>query len=1066
MIHQVPRPFEIALDIGHSSIGWAVFQNCEKFELLGTGVVLFPADDCLAVKRRAYRRQRRHIRATRQRIERLKKLLLHVGALSVAESNQSGCAWPWKLAAEVLCESGRLLTWPELWDVLRWYAHNRGYDGNVRWSKQEESSEDSEKEKAAMGLMQKHEKKTMAETFCAALGINPLGVAKSSQERFKGLNAAFPRDVVYFEVKNILEKHVGALPKLTPELVRALVSNDNYSAREWDNDAWKTIPVCDVRLPKRYKGSYLFGQSVPRFDNRIISSCPITYQRVLAETKDAVKAARDSKVPVKKCREFLLYRWAMILANLTIGGRQGFRPLTAEERKAIHQVMIKGEPELKCEAGHLTKTQLKKVLKQTIGDTPSNVDSYFLTPHAEDALWLRPEKAPTGRAPYTRQVMKQAIREVFQGKHPTEKGNSLYLSDDIKQAQLQRTLDEKTNNHLVRHRVLITRRLVRDIIKSYMGDDAAQVGRITIEVNRDLQTFSGKTNKEIEGELNQMLKDHSSVVKQLEKDLAETSYRITAGLIRKARIAEDLDWTCPYSQKRYGAIELASGAFDKDHIIPRSLRPSDSLESLVITSKAINAMKGNRTALQFIKELGGKDIDGDLGVGKEKSNLSTESSFKKFVEKLSIKASHRQDADRKKKRKALLLLERYEEKGFLPKDLTQTSHLVRLAATEIEKEFNSLENKPRIVSLPGSVTGEVRKGWKLYGCLAAHNPEVQKLLERAETEELNIKKEMRTVTHQHHALDACVVGYASHYLPNDGGLWEILLKRNRRPDETEMLISRNIFSRDGEGRARLRELGPKLKQQITNRLTECRVVQHVPKRMGGLAGLEENTRGIVAIEVPNAEASPGKKSKEPKLKQIWNSKSGQPLPNLNNTQGAIVHLQQYGPRDPKNKDKRARKYTEEKAAKLLGLRPTNGNGKLRAIKGVRVVDANFGLALWRKDGRLDGEPTTRIILWHKVWPQLKAIAVKENGGKWPQVFRNGQIIHVPIAKGQSDYKGYWQIVSIKNNESGMAFDIMRPDMTKLRNKVKWAGINVSVNTLVKCGMTVVNSGLTGVPLNM
>lgn len=47
MIQQVPRPFEIALDIGHSSIGWAVFQNGEKFDLLGTGVVLFPADGIL-----------------------------------------------------------------------------------------------------------------------------------------------------------------------------------------------------------------------------------------------------------------------------------------------------------------------------------------------------------------------------------------------------------------------------------------------------------------------------------------------------------------------------------------------------------------------------------------------------------------------------------------------------------------------------------------------------------------------------------------------------------------------------------------------------------------------------------------------------------------------------------------------------------------------------------------------------------------------------------------------------------------------------------------------------------
>jgi len=418
--------------------------------------------------------------------------------------------------------------------------------------------------------------------------------------------------------------------------------------------------------------------------------------------------------------------------------------------------------------------------------------------------------------------MKQAIREVFEGKHPTEKGNSLYLSDDIKEAQLQRTLDEKTNNHLVRHRVLITRRLVQYIIKSYTSADASRIGRITIEVNRDLQAFSGKTNKEIEGELNQMLKDHSGVVKQLEKKFSEASkpYRITAGLIRKARIASDLGWRCPYTGKDYDAIDLAERAYDKDHIIPRSLRPSDSLESLVITSPEVNKMKGNRTGLQFIRDEGGKDIAGSKSVGQMKPNLFSEKEYRQFISKLDIRNGHKQDRDRKKKRRALLELEKYEEKGFLPKDLTQTSHLVRLAATEIEKEFSGLENKPRIVSLPGSVTGEVRKGWKLYGCLAAYNPEVQKLLEREKTEDLNIKKELRDITHQHHALDACVIGYASHFLPNDGGLWEILVKRNRRPDETQMLIAQKIYSSDSEGRARLRDLSPALKQQLTDRLAE------------------------------------------------------------------------------------------------------------------------------------------------------------------------------------------------------------------------------------------------------
>ena len=128
------KDLELAFDVGHSSIGWAVLKNGqiagEKIELLGCGTVIFRADDCLASSRRAYRRQRRHIRSTRQRIERMKRLLESMGVMTRKELDRPGCAWPWKLAARVLQSKTRanrdvLLSWSELWDVLRWYAHNR-----------------------------------------------------------------------------------------------------------------------------------------------------------------------------------------------------------------------------------------------------------------------------------------------------------------------------------------------------------------------------------------------------------------------------------------------------------------------------------------------------------------------------------------------------------------------------------------------------------------------------------------------------------------------------------------------------------------------------------------------------------------------------------------------------------------------------------------------------------------------------------------------------------------------------------------------------------------------------
>lgn len=77
----------LAFDVGHSSIGWAVLESRIDHDpdLLGCGSVIFQADDCLASQRRQFRRQRRHIRATRMRIERMKRLLAHLGVLTQAQ---------------------------------------------------------------------------------------------------------------------------------------------------------------------------------------------------------------------------------------------------------------------------------------------------------------------------------------------------------------------------------------------------------------------------------------------------------------------------------------------------------------------------------------------------------------------------------------------------------------------------------------------------------------------------------------------------------------------------------------------------------------------------------------------------------------------------------------------------------------------------------------------------------------------------------------------------------------------------------------------------------------------
>ena len=796
-------------------------------------------------------------------------------------------------------------------------------------------------------------------------------------------------------MRRILRAHFDKLDHVNSDLERALLGRDTN-----DKLAWQTIACPDLKLPGRYQGGLLFGQLVPRFDNRIIALCPIT----------------NAKVPARYCREFLDFRWGMQLANIRVAanGTGDLRPLIAEERKAIDAQMR--------ELGSMTETELAKAVRKLTGCTRDNLETMFMHPDAKEALLLDPvrklvrseklktlwpllsermqrtaaniwrrgksitlqglreriesggdsaatfdaelerlfdaarlkkrrkdQAAPTredflgepllvrrldGRAAYARPILRKAFAEVMEGKHPKEEGGCLFRSAEIRDAQLQRKIDDQTNNHLVRHRLLILERLQRDIIHDYAGGDAARIGRVTIEVNRDLREMSGKTAKEKAQELGQRLSNFKSVTKKLEEAFAGQNIHISPGLIRKARIAEDLGWTCPYTSQSYDALQLLDRRVDKDHIIPRTERTSDSLDSLAITFSAVNKWKGKRTALKFIEDEQGNPVP-DM----PHLSIVTLTQYKAFVDKLDTFRGHDDDKRRKRNRQRLLLIRDYEEPEFTPRDLTQTSQLVRLGAQVLRRAFGNVAAQPVATSMPGSVTGTVRKGWNLLGCLASANPNVLN-----EAGEPRTKTEIREITHLHHALDACVLALASHFIPNNGAVWELIVKR--RLNEAEQMelrtATKGLFQFSAERRFGLCELAKDLKAQLRQRLAERRVVQHVPSEMTGLHA-EQNAWRVVKVE--NGEALLQQRIRQPDGSRLL-------------------------------------KEAREKTNKLLGLQPKGGEGKLKKISGTLVIPDNYGLAL-------DPEPT--IIPFHKVWERLQRLK-EANGGKVPRVLRIGQLI--------------------------------------------------------------------------
>lgn len=1222
------RDLHLAFDVGHSSIGWAVLRAADETpELLGCGTVIFPADDCLASQRRQFRRQRRHIRATRLRIARMKKLLAHLGVLTPEQLDAVSSSSPWFLAARVL-RGGEKLTWPELWDVLRWYAHNRGYDGNKGWSRlgqsldeldekelerlsgDESLSDDEIKDakylKEAKTLLAKHRTESMAETWCAVCNIDPLASKRScnlpGDERPRGLRAAFPRRIVEREVERILRAQ-GVEEKVVEAIMR-------------DHTA---LAGPDYRLPARYgqrvggvrmPGGLLFGQLVPRFENRIIATCPVQFQRVyeaavdgnlisleharfLKETKrghpdwDAKKQnehaakraqiasrrfeqtlaniARNkpelvdrerralagkeiaeslSQVPSVSCPEFHRYRWAMQLANVTIatGDARKTRRLTKDERQAVNAEMEKH--------GALTPKQFRDDVRTLTCTNKDNLDRLLALPDADKSLVLDPvrklarsgvlgvlwphlgeslqkhtltnlrrgkavtarallAKCPSaqdafdhwwdgeamkkprklrrgeapvertrdqaldephslgpmnGRAAHSREVMDDVWRFVLStDKHPMDPDGPLFRSEAIRRAQLERAIDEQTNNHLVRHRLKLLERLHDDLVKEYAGSDKARIERITIEVNRNLKELSGKTAQEQAKEQGAQTKNFRDVEKHLRERLDGMTYngkpiRVTYGLIRKGRIASDLGWKCPYTGRDYDPIKLVSRAVDKDHIIPRSQRVSDSLDSLVITAPDVNKEKSNRTGLQFVKEM---NLPENLK-RRDELGVWTVAQYEAFVKALDTRG-HTDDERRKRNRKRLMMLETYVEKEFTPGDLTRTSQLVRLGAEALQRAYLDAKTKPVIVSLPGGVTGAARKSWNLAGCLAAANPNVlnPEDLDENGKPRVHRKTELRGITHLHHALDASTLAFASHLLPCDGGAWKreaIQLLAKRRCDPTEqgqlrMLLRGNVAF-TAERQPMLAEIPDALREQLRARLAERRVVQHLPAEWGGLPTKETVWR-VFDPKDPHRNA---------RRIHRWLQDAKVRIPDPDNPKTTTVLLTMRKRRNAKDEEgsgggkvfrdtKREWKwlYCEVERSKVLGLGMV-GDKKLRAIKGGKLIDDNYGMALFPNAAK--GAEKFRPIRFFRVWDEMDRLR-KEGGGKRPPILRRGHLIRFKTGPHAGKV---WRVLGLQDNGLVRFFE---PDtVRRIDDPQNYKRLQIT--SLLRDGLEIVGHSLCGI----
>lgn len=1081
----------IGLDMGYNSIGWMVATYNIKGvpHVLGAGSVIFEPNKCLASERRNLRRQRRHIRATRTRIRRIKQYLLQRGIISrELASRRHLSSEPWKLAARVL-HKGDLLSAHDFLAVLLWYAHNRGYDGNRLWSRASgrnrntsferenqniEEQDDQKKATAANEAMHKTQQTTMAETvLCLVTGCLTnvdTALAKPALQSYKASNMAFPRETVSNEVARIVKAHIGHLPGLTSDVAHLILADPLEEP---------TALHGQPGIPKAYLGGYIFGQIRPRFDNRIIPLCPISNQKVPSKSSDA----------------FLAFRWAELLSQVRVFHNGTAHTLSPYEMKGLSTHLDKygrftpGDfkntiRELtRCDNDNLDAllstpdvgTRLIRYPGRAELDKSIGIDHFKQDPttlallrrlthklargksieQSELIPLLDPANPlinkslpktfsavniiPAGRAPYAKDILQKATQAILNGENPwaaetpTSKAGILYRNAWQMDPLKEEDIDRATNNHLVRHRTKILLRLLRDITKHYAENNPDRIERICLEVARNIRDFSGKTAKIIEGEQTLMRKAHEKAIKQLCDDLDLSSGEISGNLARKMRIAQDLNFTCPYTGSKFDAEDIASKHVDLDHILPYSQRQTNALNALVLTFSEVNRTKGNRTALQFIRECGGMEISVQTGTGTRVVQLRHEDSYRAAVK--ALKSNHPKASDAQKifesRKQKLLMLSAKEIKEMPDGMLTQTRACTILAARAIQGWFaarNVRVRGNRILLIPSRITGEIRKRYPLFGTLAQFD---KRLLQEITTQDANPatndafpphklrtrpKGEIRSISHMHHAVDAILFTLSGMLFPTEHSIWQLMLKRHHTPKEQAFLRQKGVpFSWDSSGHPHFDDLPKETEDSIRKALKEQRTVFYTSKRLGRTE-LEQTQWRVERIE------------------------NGRAL------------IRQ---RSPKGKNA-SRKTGEKSLSALYGLAPKNGQGKLKANQAVYVGEANFAIAYYTNLATI--QPV--IIRNRFVWQQIQKITT-EHGGQPPHLLHKGDLISL----NEGRYKGVWRVTSIKDNNGIVHVDLTFPyNAERYKKGVPYWKREVIFNSLLKCkSFAHLHPDLTGVP---
>jgi len=388
----------------------------------------------------------------------------------------------------------------------------------------------------------------------------------------------------------------------------------------------------------------------------------------------------------------------------------------------------------------------------------------------------------------------------------TSKWNSVADLEDYLKDFKQHSL----RNPIVEQVITETLRVVKDIWMKYGNGAKDFFDEIHIELGREMKNTADErkrltniisenenTNLRIKALLIEMLNDtdvenvrpfspmQQEILKIYEdgvlnsiKDVPEEFDKIskkaepTKSELQRYKLWLEQKYRSPYTGEVIPLNKLFTTDYEIEHIIPQSRFFDDSFSNKVICESAVNKLKDNQLALQFIKKHYGEKVS--IGFGNE-VQIFTEEKYIEF-----IKINYFKNRSKHNK----LLLEDIPEK-MIERQLNDTRYISKYICSVLSNIVRSEKNDDGINSknvIPGNgkITTELKQDWGLNdvwndlilprfermneitksNLFISYNEKYQKNIPSIPFEYSKGFQKKR-IDHRHHALDALVIACAT-----------------------------------------------------------------------------------------------------------------------------------------------------------------------------------------------------------------------------------------------------------------------------------------------------------------